>query len=69
MLFGADGDNVTVHVETMQIKSDCDYVLGVLGDATFPRSMIGDDTITVHFPYDDPTRCTVTGTLTLNRVN
>ena len=59
---------MTVHVETMQIKSDCDYVLGVLGDATFPRSMIGDDTITVHFPYDDG-EVTVTGTLTLNRVN
>ena len=50
------------------IKNPCGQTMFADLQATFPRSMIGDETITLHFPYDDGV-VTTSGTLTLTRVN
>jgi hypothetical protein len=68
--FEANGDTIYATMEPPSIDvGDCDNdLINVLPDATFPRSRIGDDTITLHFPYDDGETVT-TGTLTLTRVD
>ena len=68
LLFDADADTVTASMEPPPIKSGCGSLVNTLGEASFPRSMVGADAITLHFPYDDGVT-TTSGTLTLTRVN
>jgi hypothetical protein len=74
VIFEVVGDTVEATVDAMAFKGhddDCSGdVFNRIGSGTFPRSMIGADTITVDLSYnDDPSFAFGNGTLTLNRVN
>ena len=61
--------DVSISAETMPIDNgDCGTLQQPIGEATIPRSRIGDDTIVVDFDYSD-SDMTLTGKMTLNRVN
>ena len=69
-LFGADVDTVSVTVDVGPIEhgDDCGLPSLTLGEGTFPRSMIGADTITVELSFNSGP-VFGDGTMTLTRVN
>ena len=70
VLFDADADTVSVTVDVVGIEhgDGCGPSGLTLGDGTFPRSMIGADTITVELSFNSGP-VFGNGTLTLTRVN
>lgn len=70
VLFDADADSVSVTVDVGPIEhgDDCGLPSLTLGDGTFPRSMVGDDTITVGLSFNSGP-VFGNGTMTLTRVN
>ncbi len=69
-LFGADGDTVGVDVDIGNVAhgENCGFGIFTLGSGTFPRSAIGNDTITVELTFNSGL-VFGNGTLTLTRVN
>lgn len=69
VLFDADADTVFVTVDIGGIEhGDCGLSGLTLGEGTFPRSMIGADTITVELSFNSGP-VFGNGTMTLTRVN
>ena len=68
-LFGVNGDSVGVDIDAGNVGhgENCGYGFFTLGSGSFPRSAIGDDTITVAITFNsEPVYGN--GTLTLTRV-
>ena len=69
VLFEADADSVGVTVDVAPIEhGDCGLPELTLGEGTFPRSMVGADTITVELSFNSGP-VYGNGTMTLTRVN
>ena len=70
VLFDADADTVSVTVDVAPIEhgDDCGLPGLTLGEGTFPRSMVGADTITVQLSFNSGP-VFGNGTMTLTRVN
>ncbi len=66
--FEADADTVRATVEVGPIDNDCGSRGFTLGQGTFPRSMVGADTITVALSWNSGP-VFGNGTMTLTRVN
>ena len=66
VLFSADGDTVSVEADALFDGGDCQFNSVTLGLGEFPRSLIGDDTITVPLSFNGAP-VFGNGTLTLTR--